>query len=145
MALVQQKIGTLPVELHAIARLIDDLANIPYAGGYRIELLKSRRSRMRNDGGQRRFSDAGRAEKDTGGQPVRFYGAAQQHSLAYNVLLPQKFIQRLRPHSIGKRRNFLLVDGEKIHFSALRFLRFLRRTIRTEHEQPLPKEGHDTQ
>ena len=51
MALVQQKIGTLPVELHAIARLIDDLANIPYAGGYRIELLKSRRSRMRNDGG----------------------------------------------------------------------------------------------
>ena len=59
---------------------------------------------MGDDRGQRGLAGAGRAEEYGAGQPVGLYGAAQQPSLADDVLLTDEFVQRARPHSVGERR-----------------------------------------
>ena len=111
---IQQKIGGLAVELETLCRRVDDFAQLLYAGGYGVELCKGRARAGGDDGSKRRLPRAGRAEEDGGLQPVRQDGAAQQLALANDMPLPDKLVQRARPHAVGKRRSVPLVSAEKM-------------------------------
>ncbi len=49
------------------------------------------------------FADAGRSVEDNGTEPIRFNGSPQQFSWTEDVLLPDKFVQRLWSHPSRQR------------------------------------------
>ena len=104
MALVQQQIGGLAVELEPVLRGLQHLPHIRHTAGDGVELLKGRPGGLGDDGGQRGFAAARRAPEDGAGQPVGLDGAAQQPPRGDDVFLPDEFIQRARPHAIRQRR-----------------------------------------
>ena len=104
MALVEQKIGGLPVEPQPAFRVLERLAHLAHAAGDGVHAHEGRRCGMGDDRGQRGLAGARRAEEYGAGQPVGFDGAAQKPSLADDVLLSDEFVQRARPHPVGERR-----------------------------------------
>ena len=56
---------------------------------------------------QRRLAGAGRAGEDDRRQPVRLDRAAQEFARREDVFLPDKLLERARPHPRGERRSAL--------------------------------------
>ena len=52
---------------------------------------------------ERRFARAGRAGKDDGRQTIGFDRAPQKFARREDVFLPDKLLERARPHSCGER------------------------------------------
>ena len=119
VALVEQKIGRLPCQRKPLCRSVQDLAQFLDAGTDRVELLKRRARARCDDGSERRFPRTRRAEKNRRLQPVGQDRAAQELSLAHDMLLPHKFVERARPHPIRKRRTVFHIRPKQRFFHTI--------------------------
>jgi hypothetical protein len=64
--------------------------------------------------GQGRLAHAGRPPQDDRTEPVGFDRTAQQPPAPHDLVLPDEFIQRARPHPDGQRRVFFGALGARV-------------------------------
>ena len=127
MALVQKKVRALPIQCKGVLRLVDNGTHFLDACCHGVELCDARARFICDDVCKRGLAAARRAEKDGACKAVRFDRAAEKAAAAHNVRLANKFIQRARTHTVGKRRTFARIAGEQIHshvFCRFHFLLF---------------------
>ncbi|MPM40321.1 hypothetical protein SDC9_86961 [bioreactor metagenome] len=104
VALVEQQVGRLAIELEPLLRFLDNGAEFLDPRGDGVELDKRAAGRVGHNRGKRGLARTRWAKKDGGLQPVGQNCAAQQLALADNVLLADELVQRARAHAIRKRR-----------------------------------------
>ena len=117
VTLVQQQIGAFSVQFQGIARIFHRLFDVCDAALHGVQLDKIPARRLGDDVGERRLAAAGRPPEDTASQPVQADGAPQEAALRDDVLLPDKFIQALRPHFFRERLGavLVLIPIEQVH------------------------------
>jgi len=109
VALVEQQIRRLAVELEPLFGFLHDGAQFLDPRGDRVELDERAAGSVGNDGGQRGFARARRAKEDGALEPVGQNGAAKQLALAHDMLLSDKLVQRTRAHPVCKRRTLFYI------------------------------------
>ena len=118
VAFVEQQIGRLAGLPAARFRVFEHLAYIRHAAGNGVHFDERAVRRFRNGRRKRRLPAAGRAVKNAACQPVGLDGAAQQPPLPYDMLLPDEFVERARPHAVGQRcggiRRFFHGHGKQV-------------------------------
>ena len=117
VALVEQKIGALVVELERRARVLRSFLHIGDAALHCVQLDEIAVCRARDNVRERRLAAAGRSPKDAAPQPVQPDGAAQKAPLRNDMALPDELIEVGRAHLLRKRlcRVFIVVQIKEVH------------------------------
>ncbi len=102
--LVQEEDRALLVPGPHAPGLLEDLAHLLHAGRDRRVRQKERRGLRRDQPGERRLADAGRAPQDQRRNAVLRDRAAQEAVLADHTLGPLDLVQGSGPHAVRQRR-----------------------------------------
>ena len=122
MNLIDEEDRLLSRSADAVGRRGHHFAHLGDVAFHAAQPFELRLRHLRDDLRQRRFARSRRAGENDRRQPIRLNRAAQKFSWREDVLLPDKFLERTRPHARRQRRSgrrrlhrfHFLIDLEEI-------------------------------